>query len=1036
MKSWLTYSLRIALTVVVATLFTTACVQSDFDEPLLAGDTAKVSFNLGLDDQIVTRVGEGSNIDKLLVAVYENNTLVTSKIQDVSISNGYIISGNLDFELLIGQTYKAVFFAYHDGAYSFEDDYKKISIATYDTDPENVDAFHKCVEFTVTSQTTIKETLYRPFGLMVFGAKNENYKEGATATVALSGIATSFNSIAGTIGTTGEQTLSFTPNGTKVPGNDNYTLLGMVYVLPGENITPTLTLSVNGVAQDSKVLKTIKVEANKRYNFLGNSLFVDNSWGGEINLTALPAENVDSDGWIHIRTEEELAYLLTKGDDAEVENNSQMMTRADEPIKYHICKNMNMEQWKTQTTTATFTNTIIDAGQWSNDVVKIGSCDAGSYTITGLKMNANGMFATVSEFAAQNMVVAGCTMTSTTNTGTGMVVGQATGSLTLTNITVSDTGKVISFVQGVSKVGGLVGYINSSTNSTATITNCSSNAEVNTTTTEEGPKYAGALVGCFRGYDDTESLTFIDCSQGSESNFTTPFCTAEQACFNVEDLELVDDEEHLLGGEEHCRGTIKFGYTDVDNIVSARFFYRWDGTRTIKPIFDGKESDKKVFIYSPYDLAYCQSNSYTSITFFNDVDMGGTDDELKLDGNTIRTTVNVDFARPFKPISSVKNLTGNGKTIHHLRVQMIHDGSGAGLIQNITGGEVKDLTIDKAYIFNDNNWSKTLPVYPTVDADVNTAGGKSYDNGQGNAYAGTLATTVSNTATVSNVHITNGKVFAICKIGGLIGRLTGSSGTAKIENCSVDKCTIENYKANVPNYYALLTEKGGMPINLLQWWYTQGEVGGLIGFVQHIKADINSCSVTNTNINCFGQPDKIVTANVWNSSSFNQNNHYVNNKSILGRGNTTIAGRHVNQFIGEVVSQRTEARASSEDYTVTIKDYVVSNNNYGHDSNTHMYASDKYCDIVGSAYYVGVDVNILGIEEHMQFCAGKLIFNKKGETTPITLTETIKNGNNKDWMGGSFTDIQITIILWSPKSSFPSAPATIGPEIPSKTANN
>lgn len=1041
MKSWLKYILTIAAALSCTTLLTTSCLQSDFDEPLLAGDTAKVSFSLGLDDEITTRAGEGNSIDQLLVAVYNNSTgeLVGANNTEAQIVNGNQIKGNFTVELLVGQEYKAVFFAHHDGAYTFSEDYKTISIATYNVDnPEYLDAFYGTKTFSVVaSKNTISHELKRPFGLLVFGVKEDNFMENSTAEIKLDGVPTSFNALDGEVSTsTTTQTLNFTPDSTIKVGDNyqGYVLLGMAYVLPSK-VTPTLTLSVGGVPQDAKTLNLIDIVANKRYNLLGNSLFVVDNWGGVVTMSGLPEENVSSDGWIHIKTAHELAYVLEKGDDVKIEKQSASLssTRAEEAKpelidvtnpRYHICNDIDISKWATQTSTARFTeNVVICGGNWGeNTTPTVGKTptndDKKYFTVKGLNMTANGIFGDVENFTLQNFLVEGCTMTAPESNPVGMIAGTVTGSLTLTNVFING-----GEVKGSSKVGGLIGYIESSTNSVATLTYCASSAIITATATD----YAGALVGCFKGNDASETLNFISCFHSSNSTFNTSFCEAEQACFNVYDevtetgVHFESNEEHLLGGEELCRGTINYGIINYDPV---RFFYRWDGKRTVTPL----TVNGSTAIYSPYDLADCQGKAITSMTFYQDVDMGGTDEELEWDGNKIRTEVGVDFKRQFRPISSVRNLNGNNKTIHNLRVQMIHDGYGAGFIQNINGGTVKDLTINKAYIFNDNDWSLNIPVYPTVRTDVTDYNGKSSDKkGQGNAYAGTLATTVSGTATVSNVHITNGKVFAICKMGGLVGRVSGDSGTATIENCSVNGCTIQNYQANVPNYYTLPTEYNvaGFDINLLQWWYTQGEVGGLIGFIQHIKANINSCSVTDTYINAFGQIDKTVTANVWNN--LNNQNHFQKNKSVVARGDTIIAGRHVNQFIGEVVSQRSEDRASSEDYTVTIKDYVVSNNSYGKEYHRHEYQSKTYCDVVGCAYYVGVDVKIASLlEKHIQYCAGKLIFNPK-DGDSVTITEPIWSGNNQDWMGGNFTNISTTILIWSPKSIYPDAPSTIIP---------
>ena len=152
MKSWLKYILTIAVALSCTTLLTTSCLQSDFDEPLLAGDTAKVSFSLGLDDEITTRAGEGNSIDQLLVAVYNNSTgeLVGANNTEAQIVNGNQIKGNFTVELLVGQSYQAVFFAHHDGAYTFSEDYKTISIANYNVEityPNNYKLFHEKIYY-------------------------------------------------------------------------------------------------------------------------------------------------------------------------------------------------------------------------------------------------------------------------------------------------------------------------------------------------------------------------------------------------------------------------------------------------------------------------------------------------------------------------------------------------------------------------------------------------------------------------------------------------------------------------------------------------------------------------------------------------------------------------------------------------------------------------------------------------------------------------------------------------------------------------
>ena len=205
----------------------------------------------------------------------------------------------------------------------------------------------------------------------------------------------------------------------------------------------------------------------------------------------------------------------------------------------------------------------------------------------------------------------------------------------------------------------------------------------------------------------------------------------------------------------------------------------------------------------------------------------------------------------------------------------------------------------------------------------------------------------------------------------------------------------------------------------LQWWYTAGECGGLIGFLHAKSATVSNCSVTNSRINCTGQPNKDVIANVWKKSSYTAG-AYKSGSSVYGTATTTIAGRHVNQFIGDLRSSRTETQANNGtgEYTTVVSDYTVSGNTYNgvsadsaNDYN-HNYASGKYCEVVGCAYYTGVDI----LTSHVSECAGTFTFNAKGGSA-TTLTEAVGKGDNMDWFGGNGS------ISMGGKSSYPAAPA-------------
>ena len=294
------------------------------------------------------------------------------------------------------------------------------------------------------------------------------------------------------------------------------------------------------------------------------------------------------------------------------------------------------------------------------------------------------------------------------------------------------------------------------------------------------------------------------------------------------------------------------------------------------------------------------------------------------------------------------------------------------------------------------------------------------------------------TYTIENIHVKESKLYAVCKMGGVLGSHT--EGTLSMSNCSVDNCIIQNYKPNVPNYYVLGTDAqpwmtlSSFYINLLQWWYTNGEAGGLIGFLQSKDADIDGCSVTNTQINCVGVEDKDVIANVYSSRNFNTSDPFNSTSSkILAKGKTTIAGRHVNQFIGDVVSYRDEG---GSDYVVDITNYTVSGNTYNGDSASsttsysHKYATNKYCEVVGCAYYIGLDLTIAKVVDlgHMKYCAGEISFSSKDGKSSGSFTEDVGSGSNIAWTGGDFSVTKTNLFSQNIYGEYPSEPTRIDPE--------
>lgn len=359
MKSWLKYRLRTAAILLTATLLTTSCLQSDFDEPLLAGDTVKVSFNPTLDNNETTRVGEGTSVDKLYAELYLDGKLIGERhVYEVSSGN---ISG-FSMELLKNQTYTIVFWAQNEscGAYDTSD-LKNIQINYPEkidfSKIEEYDAFYAKCDVTVNAKTIsdgVDIKLTRPFALVVAGT-DEQVEDDTTSSLKFSSIATQFDAFTGTASEGTEKTISFEPkNSTKVP-DKGQVMLGIAYVLPMPDLdktTVTVTTTLDGQSKNTGI-NIPNLTANKRYNLLGSNLVVDAGWGGTTYLS-LPA--VATDGWIHITEAEQLATLLRDGYD----NSGNTINGI------HLCASFNMGGREIEpTATATFKNVIIDGAAYS-----------------------------------------------------------------------------------------------------------------------------------------------------------------------------------------------------------------------------------------------------------------------------------------------------------------------------------------------------------------------------------------------------------------------------------------------------------------------------------------------------------------------------------------------------------------------------------------------------------------------------------------------------------------------------------------------
>lgn len=511
-------------------------------------------------------------------------------------------------------------------------------------------------------------------------------------------------------------------------------------------------------------------------------------------------------------------------------------------------------------------------------------------TISNLKLSG-GLLGNATNLVVQNLTISQAEVMATSG-HVGILVNTLAGCSTFTGVNITNS----SATTTNGAAGGMVGYIvrQSETKRSETLSVTFTNCDL-VGVTATGTESEGKFVGLFSGYDNGEQLSFdTDCSVDvttSVADYSSSYIGTNQSCWAG---EITNTYDGWLGTETYRRGIVKFG--------DVRLVPKWDGTTTVAPLtanedYDGVESG--MVIYSPTDIVYLSGKNVNTENVYmrEDVDLGS------MNFTPIMTCHYFDGLK--KASLDYESLTTDDcHTIYNMTITRQVDGNGAAFIKTLYDDDIhRNINFVDAHIELD------------------------YDESSGNAYGATLCShpQYAGTYTVSNVHCYNGYIKAVCKTGGLLGRV--AYNTLNCTNCSVSNYRIENYEVNVPeNFAKILTDKGLYCSECI--FYPQGEIGGFIGFLQS-NATISNCSVTQTVLNCYGQNAK--TANIglewWLAIPYE------------------VPGRYVNQFIGNV-------RTSSGE-TIDISSIKVEGNSYERDSWNHNFWGST-TTYIGGAYAIPV----------------------------------------------------------------------------------
>lgn len=856
-----------SLILAFAVLSLSACSNDDY---LLQteGESVSITFRPTLGGELNTRaIGDATGIDRLTVAVYEGTQTLSKKFSfseewDIVKRNGIALT------LIEGHSYKILFWAENseNSAYNITDDGRVV--VDYDdyinggfAKMEEMDAFFGISSITVGSQKVENNgeiKLSRPLAQLNFADNATQPEVGTHKTiVTFHSIASSFNPFTGAVEMSNtDQAFVFTD-------------------------FPT---------------ETLMVEGSTYYYLSSNYLFAPQT--GTVNISAtIDVQNTDGTS---IKTIELSGITLAKNKKTNVTGSI-----VQQPETWSVWDGVS----KSQPTTDAQNRYIIDDAAdiaWlcenglglnvNSSFLQTKDIDMSDKTIASIKLPvgstydgggktiknfANSLFGDATALIVKDLIVENITVSGSTHIGT--LVNTLKGSSSFTNVSVTNA----SATTTSGAAGGMVGYIIRTTekdrNETLNVsfTGCKLNS-----VSVSGSASEGKFVGLLSGYDSNESLSFdaeCDATEVSVSDYTSVYTKANNSAWVNGDV--TNKYDGWLGHETYRRAKVTFG--------GVRMAPRWDGTTaTAKAdllLYNGESN--KYEVHSPFDLAGVRNAtaSPAALYLMENVDMYGQGADGKFfvhEKFTQSKNASTDDNK-FSAFSSIALLEGNNNGIYNLAL-------------NANGSD------RYAFILSGNNGDvhQNISFY-----DCCTVVPHVVKSNEDNSYGATVVLSVSGaTYKMDNIHAYRCKVFALQKTGIIAGRLV-SATMATINNCSVNDCYIENYNCKEHQ------EDFGYGVK----FYSPGEVGGLIGFVENF-ATISNCHVKGTTIYAFGQNDQKV--------------YYV----------VTIPGRHVGQFIGDI-------RTSDDE-----KDKIVLTN-CTVDSNTkctNRWDKHSKCNMIGRVYYVSL----------------------------------------------------------------------------------
>ena len=240
-------------TIALIGLLFVSCSHEQTGDPFDEGEPLKVTYSLKFDEIPPTRAfADGSNINTLYAAIYEvaEDGGYTFDAENSQLGNIIMLDSEncaeIDCSLKRGSSYKLIFFAEVDGAYSpsFSADGAVLDMKDGAlANDENRDAFCCVVETgVITSSVQGGDiSMKRPFGQVNIFAKKDGQLAPGSSSLSVKGMPTKLDFLTGVLSGGEDETYVFSEN--DCPSSEDafgdysgdYYYIGMNYVLAAES---------------------------------------------------------------------------------------------------------------------------------------------------------------------------------------------------------------------------------------------------------------------------------------------------------------------------------------------------------------------------------------------------------------------------------------------------------------------------------------------------------------------------------------------------------------------------------------------------------------------------------------------------------------------------------------------------------------------------------------------------------------------------------------------------------------------------------